>query len=170
MAISSNNNFSGKTINIILMYLSAASTAQNIKKLQQIQSYEEASFTSPKWPTFLKQKFFRKTITKILMQLLVSLIEHCKKIFRADPEFWGCKKFTWNSWQLAHLCKIYKKLLEQIQSYEDVSFLDPEFISGLPIWHKGGCFGIFNFCDFCRLIEPSIVKSLKIILPADSKI
>lgn len=126
MAISSNNNFSGKTINIILMYLSAASTAQNIKKLQQIQSYEEASFTSPKWPTFLKQKFFRKTITKILMQLLVSLIEHCKKIFRADPEFWGCKKFTWNSWQLAHLCKIYKKLLEQIQSYEDVSFLDPE--------------------------------------------
>ena len=117
MAISSSNNFD--------VPLSCFHCTK-YKKLQQIQSYEEASFTSPKWPIFLKQKFFRKTITKILMHLLVPLIEHFKKIFRADPEFWGCKIFTWNPWPLAQLSKIYKKPLEQIQSYEDVSFLDPE--------------------------------------------
>ena len=78
-----------------------------------------------------------------------SLLWFCKilkKILRADPELWGCAifgpkmahlpwaKFFWYKpllllllstyWPFL-LCKILKKFLERIQSYEDAPFLGP---------------------------------------------
>ena len=73
------------------------------------------------------------------------ILQNLKKILRANPELWGCvifapkmahlswANFFWYKllWLLSSthwlfsLFKIFKKFLQQIQSYENVSFLVP---------------------------------------------
>ena len=54
-------------------------------------------------------------------------------------------KFSYNYWPFS-LCKIFKKCLRQIQSYEDVPLLDPKS----PICHKQIYFGT-NHCYYFHL-------------------
>ena len=58
-------------------------------------------------------------------------------------------KFLCNYWPLS-LCKILKKFLRQIQSYEDVPFLDPKS----PICHKQISFGTNHYYYFHLPIGP----------------
>ena len=54
-----NKMFLVQTIIITSIYLLALFIVQNLKKfLQQIQSYEDASFLDPKWSIYPKQIFF----------------------------------------------------------------------------------------------------------------
>ena len=65
-----------------------------LKKLQQIQSYEDAPFLGPKWSSCPKQIFFWKIITIILTYLLAPfIVQNLKKILPADPNLWGCTIF-----------------------------------------------------------------------------
>ena len=55
--------------------------------LEQTQTYEQASFWAQNGQIALNKNFFRKTITVILIYLLVSLIlGNFKKILRTDHE------------------------------------------------------------------------------------
>ena len=94
------------------------------------------------------------------------ILQNFKKILRADPELWGCAifgpkmahlswtKFFWYKpllllsstyWPFS-LCKIFKKLFEQIQSHEDVPFLGPKW----PICPNKNFFGkpVHRPCSF----------------------
>ena len=84
---------------ITFICLLALFIGQNLKKiLQQIQSYEDASFLGPKWFICPKQNFFLKKIIS----------------------------FSSTYWPLS-FCKILKKFLEPIQSYEDVPSSGPKY-------------------------------------------
>ena len=93
--------------------------------------------------------FSQKTTNKIFMYLLAPFIlKNFEKILRANPELWRCaffrpkmahlswtKKFLYKRWLLLSttywpfsLCKILKKFLQQIQRYEDASFLGRKWI------------------------------------------
>ena len=65
-------------------------------------------------------------------------------------------KFLCNYWPLS-LCKILKKFLRQIQSYEDVPFLDPKS----PICHKQISFGANHYYYFHLPIGPFHCAKLK---------
>ena len=82
-----NKMFLVQTI-ITFIYLLALFNAQNFKKfLQRIQNYDNAPFLDPKWSICPKQFFFEKTITIILIYLLVPFIEqNLKTILPEDPE------------------------------------------------------------------------------------
>ena len=69
-----NKIFLVQTIIITFIYLLALFIVQNLKKfLQQIQSYEDAPFLSPKWSICPKQNFFRKIINIFLIYPLAPL-------------------------------------------------------------------------------------------------
>ena len=93
-----NNFFLVQTIVVSLIYLLVLFIVQNFKKfLQQIQSYDDASFLCPKWTICPRQCFFWKiTIIINYCHLPISAF-HCanfKKLVRpAYPEFWGCAIF-----------------------------------------------------------------------------
>ena len=81
------------------------------------------------------------------MHLLAPFIlQNFKKIFRVDPELWGCTIFRSKMVHLPQsiffgkllipfsstyyplsLCKILKKFFQWIQSYEDAQFLGPKW-------------------------------------------
>ena len=66
------------------------------KFLQQIQSYEDASFLGPKWFICTQQKMFflKKMFNIILINLLAPFIwQNLKKFFRSNPELLGCAIF-----------------------------------------------------------------------------
>ena len=68
-----NKNFLEQTIIITFIYLLALFTVENLRKfLQQIQSYEDAPFLTPKWFICPKQSFFGKQY--ILIYLLATFI------------------------------------------------------------------------------------------------
>ena len=70
--------FFGKKINIIFIYLLAPFTVQNFKNfLHRIQSYEDAQFWDPKWPTCPNENFFRKPVTGPCS--FHSCVSKCKK-------------------------------------------------------------------------------------------
>ena len=133
----------------------------------------------PEWNFFLKNN-------KIFMCLLAPFIlQNLKRIVRADPELSGCAIF---GHKMAHLfwtffffwykplllsstcwpfslCKIYKKLLQLIQSCEDA-----------PVWTQNGPFApqlffwkIINII-LVWLLAPFIVQDFKKILPADPEL
>ena len=106
------------------------------------------------------------------------ILQNFKKILRADPELWGCAifgpkmahlswtKFFWYKpllllsstyWPFS-LCKIKKKILQQIQSYEDAPFLRPKW----SICPKEKFFleKIINII-FIYLLAPFIVQNIK---------
>ena len=75
------------------------------------------------------------------------------------------RKFSCTYWLLS-FCKIFKKILGPIQSYEDVPF------SGLkwPICHEQICFGT-NHCYYFHLSTgPFHCAKFKKILPADPEL
>ena len=89
-----------KTINITFIYLLALFIVQSFKKILREDPGEDVPLLDPKWSTCPKQDFFWK---KILILLLST--------------YWPL------SW-----CKILKKFLQLIQSYEDAPFvLDPKW-------------------------------------------
>ena len=74
------------------------------------------------------------------------ILQNFKKILKANPELWGCAIFKAKIAQFApsnfflvqtiitfiyllalSLCKFKKKILQQIQSYEDAPFLGPKW-------------------------------------------
>ena len=66
------------------------------KFLQQIQSYEDASFLGPKWFICTQQKMFflKKMFNIILIYLLAPFIwQNLKNFFRSNPELLGCAIF-----------------------------------------------------------------------------
>ena len=73
-------------------------------------------------------------------------------------------KFLCNYWPLS-LCKILKKFLRQIQSYEDVPFLDPKS----PICHKQISFGTNHYYYFHLPIGPFHCAKFKEILTPDKE-
>ena len=77
-----------QTIIITFIHLLSPFIVQNLKKfLQQIQSYEDASFSGPKWSTCPKQFFWGKIINIILIYLLAPIIvQNFKNILPADPK------------------------------------------------------------------------------------
>ena len=62
------------------------------KMLQQIQSYEDASFLGSKWSICLKQIFFFWKIINIILICLLApfIVQNFIKILPADLESWGC--------------------------------------------------------------------------------
>ena len=114
------------------------------------------------------------------MYLLVPFIlQNFKKILSANPELWGCAifepKMTHLSWTRIFWYKHYdllalftvwnlKKLLQQIQSYEDA-----------PFWTQNGPFAPIFFWKIINIIlihllAPFIVHSFKKILPANPEL
>ena len=106
------------------------------------------------------------------------ILQNFKKILRANPELWGCaifgskipqfvlNKIFWYKpllllsstyWPFS-LCKILKKFLQPIQSYEDTSFLCPKWL----IWHKQKKFlkKILKII-FIYILAPFILQNLK---------
>ena len=103
-------------------------------------------FSDPKWPISTNKIFFIKTISITFMYLFAFIVQNFIKILEADPELPGCTIFgpkmvhlpqtrifwenslilSFTYWPLL-LCKIFKKFLEQIQSYEDAPFLGPKW-------------------------------------------
>ena len=103
-------------------------------------------FSDPKWPISTNKIFFIKTISITFMYLFAFIVQNFIKILGADPELPGCTIFgpemvhlpqtrifwenslilSFTYWPLL-LCKIFKKFLEQIQSYEDAPFLGPKW-------------------------------------------
>ena len=106
------------------------------------------------------------------------ILQNFKKILRADPELWGCAifgpkmahlswtKFFWYKpllllsstyWPFS-LCKIKKKILQQIQSYEDAPFLRPKW--SICPKEKFLLEKIINII-FIYLLAPFIVQNIK---------
>ena len=124
----------------------------------------------PKWNFFSKNKIF--------MYLLAPFIlKNFKRILRADPELSG---YTMFGHKMAHLswtiffrykplsslsstywpfslCKIYKKFLQQIQSYEDAPFLGPKW----SICPKQIFFWKIISIILIYLLAPFIVQNFK---------
>ena len=65
-------------------------------------------------------------------------------------------KFSCTYWPLS-FCKIFKKFLELIQSYEDVPFSGPKW----PICHEQNFFGTNHYYYFYLLLALFIVKNFK---------
>ena len=89
-----NKIFLVQTIIITFIYLLALFIAQNFKKLQPIQNYEDVPFSGPKWPICHEQDFFG-TNHYYYFHLPTGPF-HCpkfKKIITADPELRGCAIF-----------------------------------------------------------------------------
>ena len=106
------------------------------------------------------------------------ILQNFKKILRANPELWGCAifgpkmthlswtKFFWYKpllllsstyWPFS-LCKIKKKILQQIQSYEDAPFLRPKW--SICPKEKFLLEKIINII-FIYLLAPFIVQNIK---------
>ena len=80
-----------------------------LKKLQMIQSYEEAPFLGPKWSICPKQFFFWKIINITLIYLLAPfIVQNIKKILPANPELWGCAIFG-SKWPISPNIYIFQK-------------------------------------------------------------
>ena len=86
--IAPNDIFSRKTTNKMFMFLLAPFILQNLKKtFRADQSYEDVSFSSPKWPIYPEQNFFG-TNHYYYFHLPIGPL-HCatfKKFFTADLE------------------------------------------------------------------------------------
>ena len=74
-------------------------------------------------------------------------------------------KFSCTYWPLS-FCKILKKFLGLIQSYEDVPFLGPKW----PICHEQNFFGTNHYYYFHLLIGPFHCAKFKKILTADPEL
>ena len=102
-----NKFFLAQAIIITFIHQLALFIVQSLKKfLQQIQSYENASFLGPKWsicpPSPLspnKKNFFQKIINIIFIKLLAPFV-----------------------------VQNFEKFFQSIQSYDDVQFLDPKWL------------------------------------------
>ena len=131
----------------MFMFLLAPFILQNLKKtFRADQSYEDVSFSSPKWPIYPEQNFFG-TNHYYYFHLPIGPL-HCatfKKIFTADLQLRGCAIF---GAKMVHLPQFFfgkkiniifiyllapfivqnfKNFLHRIQSYEDVPFWDPKW-------------------------------------------
>ena len=124
--------------NKIFMCLLAPFILQNFKRIVRAdQSYQDVPFLGTKWPICSEQFFF-------WYKPLLLLSSTC--------------------WPFS-LCKIYKKLLQLIQSCEDA-----------PVWTQNGPFApqlffwkIINII-LVWLLAPFIVQDFKKILPADPEL
>ena len=114
-----------------------------------IQSYQDVLFSVTKWPVCPEQDFLVQTIiitfyllTIIIYLLALFIVQNLKQILMADPKLWGCpifgpkmvhlpqtiffgkllRSFSSN-YQPYSLCKVSKKSLQWIWSYQDVQFL-----------------------------------------------
>ena len=74
-------------------------------------------------------------------------------------------KFSCTYWPLS-FCKILKKFLGPIQSYEDVSFLGPKW----PICHEQNISGTNHYYYFHLPIDPFHCAKFKKILTADPEL
>ena len=74
-------------------------------------------------------------------------------------------KFSCTYWPLS-FCKILKKFLGLIQSYEDVPFSGPKW----PICHEQNFFGTNHYYYFHLPIGPFHCAKFKKILPADPEL
>ena len=74
-------------------------------------------------------------------------------------------KFSCTYWLLS-FCKILKKFLGPIQSYEDVPFSGPKW----PICHEQSFFGTNHYYYFHLTIGPFHCAKLKKILTADTQL
>ena len=74
-------------------------------------------------------------------------------------------KFSCTYWPLS-FCKIFKKFLGPIQSYEDVPFSGPKW----PICHEQNFFGTNHYYYFHLPIGPFHCAKFKKILPADPEL
>ena len=74
-------------------------------------------------------------------------------------------KFSCTYWLLS-FCKILKKFLGPIQSYEDVPFLAPKW----PICHEQIFFGTNHYDYFHLPISPFHCANFKKVLPADPEL
>ena len=126
---------------------------------KQIVSRSNVMGTYHFWAKMTKLPKFRKTFNIIFMSLLaLSLCKIVKQSLTADPELWGRAIFG-NFWRkslilysstywLLSLCKIFKKFLQPIRSYEDAPFLGPKwaicpnknFFHRMLMNHKNFCF------------------------------
>ena len=121
------------------------------KFLGLIQSYEDVSFSGLKWPICREQIIFG-TNHYYYFHLPIGPF-HCTKFLKnsyrgprvmrmhyfwaqnssfAPNNFFFWKKLLisfWSTYWPLSLCKIFKKFLEQIQSYEDVPFSGPKYPS-----------------------------------------
>ena len=124
----------------------------NKKTWEQIQRYEDVIlFLFPNNQIALNKTSFQKTINIIPMSLLAYfIVQNCKTIFTVDPELWG--RMHQSGSQMAHLLQtksfsekpliqrpctllaqfivelFLKKLLEPIQSYDDMLIFDPKWL------------------------------------------
>ena len=114
------------------------------------------------------------------------IVENLKNIFRANLEFRWCVIFgsemthlPWTNlfwykplllpsstyWQFL-MCKIFKKVLQQLQSHEDTPFLNPKW----SLCPKQFFFGKIMNIIFIYLLALFIVKNFKKILAADPEL
>ena len=120
------------------------------KIFKKFQSYEDVPFSGPKWPICPEQNFFG-TNHYYYFHLPIGLF-HCAKFKKILTVIQSCEdvpflrsnfcvhlpqtKFLFfgkllisfsSTYQPPSLCKILKKFLRQIQSYEDVQFSNEIF-------------------------------------------
>ena len=102
------------------------------KFLGPIQSYEDVSFSRPKWPICHEQNLFG-TNHYYYFHLTIDPF-HCakfNKILTADPELWGCTIF-WP--KMVHLPQNYFwKIINIILVYLLVPFIGQNFEKILPV-------------------------------------
>ena len=142
------------------------------KFLGLIQSYEDVPFLGPKWPICPEQNFFG-TNHYYYFHLPIGPF-HCTKFLKnsyreprvmrmhyfwaqnssfAPNKFFFWKKLLisfWSTYWPLSLCKIFKKFLEQIQSYEDVPFSGPKY----PNLSWTNFFGTNHYYYFHLSISP----------------
>ena len=125
-------------------------------------------------------------VTTFIYLLAFFIVQNFKKILTANRvmtmrHFWAKngsfapkKSFFWKKllisfsstyWPLS-FCKILKKFLEPIQSYEDVPFSGPKW----PICHEQNFFGTNHYYYFHLPIGPFHCAKFKKILTADPEL
>ena len=181
-------NFLVETIIITFIYLLALFIVQNLKKfLQQIQSYKDAPFLGQQWPFVMNKFFLVQTIIITFIYLLaLFIVQNLKNNSYSESRvmrmchFWAQNgSFTpkicsekeilislSSTYWLLSFCKILKKFLEPIQSYEDVPFLGPKW----SICPKQIFFWKIINITLIYLLAPFIVQNFKKILPADPQL
>ena len=93
------------------------------KFLGPIQSYEDVSFSGPKWSNCHEQFFLVQTIIITFIYLLALFtVQNLKKILTANPELWGCVIF---GPKIVHSPRgaMLRQVFLKVQSWAHYSFL-----------------------------------------------
>ena len=120
-----------------------------------IQSYEDVSFSSPKWPIYPEQNFFG-TNHYYYFHLSIGpfYCEKFKKILTADPELWGYAIFgpkmvnlpqTQFFWKIINIILIYVFAPFIVQNFKKILPPDPELRGWLIFGPKMAHFPKWEF-------------------------